>query len=190
MKCSGTHFMTDELSSRVEGQLDRTMYKAPVIVISPCAYSTTLIGAYGHRTEIVPSLEHVLALQFTCHAILFVPCQSLPPSFSICVHRCDMPKLILTGYVMSNLHPSFYPFLYPCWNYIGRGSQFVGLETSIYACSTLLSTIFTFAFPLVLTQWGCTVLLRAAEGGSVPLVRALLEDYISSYQIVKVCVCV
>ena len=38
MKCSGTHFMTDELSSRVEGQLDRTMYKAPVIVISPCAY--------------------------------------------------------------------------------------------------------------------------------------------------------
>ena len=38
MKCSGTHFMTDELSSRVEGQLDRTMYKAPVIVISPYAY--------------------------------------------------------------------------------------------------------------------------------------------------------
>ena len=38
MKCSGTHFMTDEHSSRVEGQLDRTMYKAPVIVMSPCAY--------------------------------------------------------------------------------------------------------------------------------------------------------
>ena len=38
MKCSGTPFMTDELSSRVEGQLDGTMYKAPVIVISPCAY--------------------------------------------------------------------------------------------------------------------------------------------------------
>ena len=29
----------------------------------------------------------------------------------------------------------------------------------------------------VLTQWGTTVLLRAAYGGSVPLVRALLEEY-------------
>ena len=33
---------------------------------------------------------------------------------------------------------------------------------------------------LVLVQWGNTALLRAAEGGSVPLVRALLEDYGSS----------
>ena len=32
----------------------------------------------------------------------------------------------------------------------------------------------------VLAQWGTTILLRAAYGGSVPLVRALLEDYGSS----------
>ena len=30
---------------------------------------------------------------------------------------------------------------------------------------------------LVLAQWGNTVLLLAAYGGSVPLVRMLLEDY-------------
>ena len=35
-------------------------------------------------------------------------------------------------------------------------------------------------FPLFLAQWDCTALLRAAEGGSVPLVRALLEEYGSS----------
>ena len=35
-------------------------------------------------------------------------------------------------------------------------------------------------FPLFLAQWDCTALLRAAEGSSVPLVRALLEDYGSS----------
>ena len=29
-------------------------------------------------------------------------------------------------------------------------------------------------------KWGCTALLRAAFGGSVPVVRALLEDYGSS----------
>ena len=38
MKYSATHFMTDLLSSRLEGQLDKTMYKAPVIMIPPCAY--------------------------------------------------------------------------------------------------------------------------------------------------------
>ena len=32
----------------------------------------------------------------------------------------------------------------------------------------------------VLAQCGCTAFLRAAFGGSVPLVRALLEDYGSS----------
>ena len=32
----------------------------------------------------------------------------------------------------------------------------------------------------VLAQWGTTALLRAAEGRSVPLVRALLEDYNST----------
>ena len=32
----------------------------------------------------------------------------------------------------------------------------------------------------VLAQFGFTALLRAAYGGSVPLVRALLEDYSSS----------
>ena len=30
---------------------------------------------------------------------------------------------------------------------------------------------------LVLAQWGNTVLLRATQGGSVPLVRALLQEY-------------
>ena len=59
-------------------------------------YSIILIRAYGHRTEIVPSLEHVLALRITCHAILFVPRQSIPTSFSMCVRRCDMPKLDCT----------------------------------------------------------------------------------------------
>ena len=129
MKCSCTHFMTDELRSRVEGQLDRTMYKAPDIVISSCAYCLVscvdywllrfiniLIGAYGHHTKIVPSLEHVLALQVTCHAILFVPHQSIPPSFSICVRWCDISKPILTGHVISNLYPSFYHFFNLCWN--------------------------------------------------------------------------
>ena len=33
---------------------------------------------------------------------------------------------------------------------------------------------------LVLAQWGCTALLRAAYGGSVPVVRMLLKDYNSS----------
>ena len=35
-------------------------------------------------------------------------------------------------------------------------------------------------FLLVLAQWGNTALLKAAYGGSVPLVRTLLEDYGSS----------
>ena len=40
------------------------------------------------------------------------------------------------------------------------------------------SVIYSDTF--VLAQFGCTTLLRAAFGGSVPVVRALLEDYGSS----------
>ena len=47
----------------------------------------------------------------------------------------------------------------------------------------------TPAFPLVLTQWGNTALLRAAHGGSVPLVRALLEEYGSTLDEVDVVSC-
>ena len=44
------------------------------------------------------------------------------------------------------------------------------------------STIYVYAPTrlLVLAQWGNTALLRAAYGGSVSVVRALLEDYGSS----------
>ena len=34
--------------------------------------------------------------------------------------------------------------------------------------------------PFVLTQWGTTALLKAAYGGSVQLVRMLLEEFNSS----------
>ena len=40
------------------------------------------------------------------------------------------------------------------------------------------SVIYSDTF--VLAQWGFTALLRAVDGGNVPLVRALLEDYGSS----------
>ena len=58
MKCSGTHFMTDEPSSRVEGQLDRTMYKAPVIVISPCASGVGGIDKYNTSVFLEKILQY------------------------------------------------------------------------------------------------------------------------------------
>ena len=45
---------------------------------------------------------------------------------------------------------------------------------SVRLSDTYTQTLFVFA------QIGCTALLRAALGGSVPVVRALLEDYGSS----------
>ena len=108
--CTNTHAHT--LTSRVEGQAR----SGSCVTNWVLCYSNILIGAYGHGTETVPSVEHVLTLQITCHAILFVPHQSIPPSFSMCVRRCDMPKPLLIGHVMFNLCPSFYPFFHPCWN--------------------------------------------------------------------------
>ena len=69
MRCSGTHFMTDELSSRVKGQLDGTMYKAPVIVMSPCAYC------------LLSSLDSPNHLP--CYSLYHIS-QFLPPSVYVC----------------------------------------------------------------------------------------------------------
>ena len=41
-------------------------------------------------------------------------------------------------------------------------------------------TIYTQTLLLVLVQWGYTALLRAAYGGSVHMVRMLLEDFAAS----------
>ena len=127
-------------------------------------------------------LSKSLAMLFSLYYISHF----LPPSVCVCAgvtcqnrYSLDMSCPIFT----------FLPLSLPLLE-LGRGSQFVGLETSMPTVLSSYSPIFTLAFPLALTQWGNTALLRAAHGGSVPLVRALLEDYISSYQSVKVCVCV
>ena len=127
-------------------------------------------------------LSNSLAMLFSLYHVSHF----LPPSVYVCVgvtcqnrYSLDMSCPIFT-------HLST-PFSTPVGT---RQRKPVCGTGNLYAYSTLLSTIFTLAFSLVLTQWGCTALLRAAEGGSVPLVRALLEDYISSYQSVRVCVCV
>ena len=41
MKCSGTHFMTDELSSRVEGQLDTIIF---LYTLKPPSVLTTSVA--------------------------------------------------------------------------------------------------------------------------------------------------
>ena len=52
----------------------------------------------------------------------------------------------------------------------------------VHVMSFLLHPVLLLAPTLLLVRakWGNTALLRAAEGGSVPLVRMLLEEYGSS----------
>ena len=104
-------------------------------------YSNILIGAYGHRTGIVPSLGmYILALQITCHTVHLIPHQSIPLSFSICVrgvtcqnrYSLDMSCPIIT-------HLST-PFSTPAGT---RQRKPVCGTGNLYAYSTLLSTIFT-----------------------------------------------
>ena len=68
------------------------------------------------------------------------------------------------------------------WNHCNWPIQWVGCikRWTGDVCFTFNVTQWYTQTLFVLAQWGCTALLRAAFGGSVPVVRALLEDYGSS----------
>ena len=71
---------------------------------------------------------------------------------------------------------------YPIFLCINIRNTHVHTHTHTFTYSFCIGVVQYDSAPtlLILVQWGSTVLLRAAYGGSVPLVRALLEDYGSS----------
>ena len=86
----------------------------------------------------------------------------------MCRHLCTYVR---TNHQMYSWHPTSL--------YINICNAHVHTHTHIYMLRIKVWCEYDSAptLPLILAQWGCTVLLRAAKSGCVPLVRALLEDY-------------